>query len=322
MERTKILTCPNCGANITNTQNCEYCGSLLVRFVDKGIDISKTSYLDKSRLSGKLLKALKLALSMQKSTSWGVAADIYQRKQHNGLNYYKEIGCVLRSGKSAFTDGVSIPSETNTGLCIIFSNENFQEDELEKFKSLDCFPLFNERPCIDDCNIKLIEYYIDFGDDTEGATQILTDVFTVVYGASEDELECYVNSGYVNLETARQKLYDSVNWFTGNWDDFLQSEEKRKAWDAKYGKTKRRPKKTKEDQKKINRSRFYIASVLLVAALGLYMAFDKLDSLYYGPGGEEWMWTMRCICMILAGLCLLVAVLLYLSILGIDKDYV
>ena len=35
----KLLKCPNCGANATNHQNCEYCGSLLVRFVDKGISL-------------------------------------------------------------------------------------------------------------------------------------------------------------------------------------------------------------------------------------------------------------------------------------------
>ena len=35
-----VIKCPNCGASSTNHTNCEYCGSLLVRFVDKGIDLS------------------------------------------------------------------------------------------------------------------------------------------------------------------------------------------------------------------------------------------------------------------------------------------
>lgn len=31
MEGVKSYTCPNCGANTTNAEKCEYCGSLLVR---------------------------------------------------------------------------------------------------------------------------------------------------------------------------------------------------------------------------------------------------------------------------------------------------
>ena len=53
------LKCPNCGANATNNQNCEYCGSLLVRFVDKGIDLSNTSYLDDSLVFPGLKEKLK-----------------------------------------------------------------------------------------------------------------------------------------------------------------------------------------------------------------------------------------------------------------------
>ena len=42
----KTYTCPNCGAQITNTRNCEYCGSLLVRFAVHGIDVTKTEYMN------------------------------------------------------------------------------------------------------------------------------------------------------------------------------------------------------------------------------------------------------------------------------------
>lgn len=38
------FVCPNCGANTTNRQNCEYCGSLLVRFADKNIAIDENQY--------------------------------------------------------------------------------------------------------------------------------------------------------------------------------------------------------------------------------------------------------------------------------------
>ena len=308
MTDVKQLTCPNCGANITNTQNCEYCGSLLVRFVDKDIDISKTSYLDKSCLSEKLLKALKLDLSMQKSISGYeyVVVDIYQRKQYNDLNYYKYVGCVLQCGHAAFSDSVRIPSETSTGLCVIFVFDNYSNVELEKFKTLDCFPLFNERPCI--ChtdNEKVMEYFIDFGKDAEGAAQILTEITAKVYDVSEEELECYVHSGDGDdIEAARTKFNESANWFYGDWEEFKQNPDNFSAIDQFL------------NNRKKCRS---FANSLLVAAFVMFGGFKKLDSWYYSLG-EEWMWTMRCICLILAGLCLLVAILLYFRVFGVTEE--
>ena len=54
-----VIKCPNCGASSTNHTNCEYCGSLLVRFVDKGIDLSTTSYLTNDKVYAGLIDALK-----------------------------------------------------------------------------------------------------------------------------------------------------------------------------------------------------------------------------------------------------------------------
>ena len=61
----KSLVCPHCGANTTNMQNCEYCGSLLVRFVDKGIDISNTSYNNGDNIFPGLLTELRNNLTLQ-----------------------------------------------------------------------------------------------------------------------------------------------------------------------------------------------------------------------------------------------------------------
>lgn len=46
-ERVSSIVCPNCGANAQNHENCEFCGSLLVRFVNKGIDYDIEDYNDK-----------------------------------------------------------------------------------------------------------------------------------------------------------------------------------------------------------------------------------------------------------------------------------
>ena len=194
MNEGRFLTCPNCGANITNTQNCEYCGSLLVRFVDRGIDLAKTTYLDNSCVSNKLLKALQLCLQMQEQSQEDVVLDMYKGET------FIDVGCVLQSGKCAFSDGTLIPSNTNKGLCIIWSFGEKDKELLVKFQALDCFPLFTGRSCLINKSIwggadNLIEYYIDFGNDAEGAARIMSDVISKVYGASDNDIECNVNTG-------------------------------------------------------------------------------------------------------------------------------
>lgn len=206
MSEGKLLTCPNCGANITNTQNCEYCGSLLVRFVDKGIDLAKTSYLNNSFVSNKLLKNLQQALKMQQQADdQPVAIDIYQRKNF-GKEVCRNIGSVLRSGRACFDDGTSIPCDKTYGLCIIIGFYRWSNTAHERFKSLDCFPLFTQRDCFDSKDGKVTEYYIDFGEDADGAHHILADIFKNVYDVSEEELECYVNVGHNNIKAFRDRF--------------------------------------------------------------------------------------------------------------------
>ena len=45
MGNSKTIVCPNCGAVSSNLDNCEYCGSIMVRiasiFQEEGKDVSK-----------------------------------------------------------------------------------------------------------------------------------------------------------------------------------------------------------------------------------------------------------------------------------------
>ena len=77
------IVCPNCGANTTNHSNCEYCGSLLVRFVDAQIDVMQTPYADNTIVLPGLVEELRKNLAAQKSVinqseeqSW-VATDMF-----------------------------------------------------------------------------------------------------------------------------------------------------------------------------------------------------------------------------------------------------
>jgi hypothetical protein len=63
----ETITCPNCGASAKNHMNCEYCGSMLVRFVDKNIsvDLSLTSPNDAQSRHPRLVEELQINLKLQ-----------------------------------------------------------------------------------------------------------------------------------------------------------------------------------------------------------------------------------------------------------------
>lgn len=227
----RTLRCPNCGANATNHNNCEYCGSLLVRFVEKGIDLSKTSYVDNTGTFPGLIEALRMNLQMQNSEHDSVVTDIVGPRNGRKSDY---LACILRSGKASFMDGTEIPSNSNKGLCVAFTfafytdstgHKNYNktvEDNYRRFGALDCFPLFTEHSCTINSNQtsgygniseeqNVTEYFIDFGEDAEGAARLLSRIFQEVYGLTiENKIECYTNKG-IAIDNCRARLEKRFN---------------------------------------------------------------------------------------------------------------
>ena len=205
METNKTLVCPNCGANITNYRNCEYCGSLLVRFVDKGIDLQKTSYLDNTEVFDSLLNSLKLCLQMNEQSSEIIALDIYKSPA-------RPIGSVQINAPCVFADGTPIPNSASNSLSIILEfdlqEKKYSKVKLGMFKKLDCSPLFVEKVSyISYLGFKrqIIEFYIDFGYDAEGAARLLSDIIKKVYWIkSESDFNCFVNVGSDNIKRSRR----------------------------------------------------------------------------------------------------------------------
>lgn len=60
------IVCPNCGANSKNRHNCEYCGSMLIRFIDKDITIDDNIQGENARIIPGLVEAFKSNLLLQK----------------------------------------------------------------------------------------------------------------------------------------------------------------------------------------------------------------------------------------------------------------
>ena len=205
-----VIKCPNCGASSSNHTNCEYCGSLLVRFVDKGIDLSTTSYLTNDKVYAGLIDALKQNLERQELSDSAVETGIcykssptvkLSRKRHG-------VATVFRSGSTTWSDGDPIKlGDTNRGLVIKFSfdihaEENDISDERierqhQEFKSLGSFPLFTPHSGIymrpgSSSRFRSQEYAIDFGQDVEGAARLISEVLSKVYGIPEDAQLIYL----------------------------------------------------------------------------------------------------------------------------------
>lgn len=233
MAELKSYACPNCGANTTNAQNCDYCGSLLVRFVERNIDLSGTSYLNNDKVIPGLIKHLEQNLLYQKNSEEGVITDIYFDITNDS---YGSIS-VLSQGDTVWADDTSMCiSDQTDGLLVCFGfetyldsgyeNYNSEQNQLErKFKNLPSFDLFTPHRSYftdsDGDKRKSSEYAIYFGHDAEGAARIISEVIEKVYGLNLDDnsIEIFTNSGY-NVEKCRQ-AYDD-NFLGRSSEDFWE----------------------------------------------------------------------------------------------------
>ena len=214
----KTYVCPNCGANTTNAQNCEYCGSLLVRFVEKGIDLSHTSYLNNDAVFPGLVEELKRNLKLQEETPGvAVSTDLFKETE-TGFDSL----CIM-SGLM-WEDGIVSPQfkqGTKKRLCIIISfdpytdvslDKEFNDEvnaQLAKFRQLDSFPLFTAHNCTytDFAGQSRYgrEYAINFGEDAEGAVRLVSEILIKVKGWSPtDQYDMYTNIGVDNIDRARE----------------------------------------------------------------------------------------------------------------------
>ena len=85
------------------------------------------------------------------------------------------------------------------------------EYEHERFKTLDCFPIFMEHISFytdsDGNKMKAYQYFIDFGEDAEGAARLITKFWKEVYKIHFDaNIEYYTNAGNDNISKCRNEI--------------------------------------------------------------------------------------------------------------------
>lgn len=258
MPELKTYVCPNCGANTTNAQNCEYCGSLLVRFVEKGIDIKSMSYFNRNDwvLPG-LIENLQENLQLQKSNPSGtnVQTDIYGG----------DIAIHVFSPASktwTWSDGMEIDefSSTDEGLIITFTFFDYrtnlgirplpyrkklsiQDQYKQNFKNLELHSLFlqHESRMKEDLgwgaamNVTYTEYAIDFGQDAEGAARLISRILLKVYGISKNDKNILIttNAGDLNIEKGAE---ENLSVYTGIDKDYNNDMEKASEFYNNYNK--------------------------------------------------------------------------------------
>jgi len=229
MTEIKTVVCPNCGANTTNTENCEYCGSLLVRFADKGIDITNTTYLDNSAVLPGLIPELKKNLQLQKENPNIVVATDIAKELEDGSSLNFSIGSSTNGTK--WPDGaIWNPNPGKYGLIIVFGFDRYiddgheefnkkMDDLLNVFKGLTSFPLFVSHYCKGEDengrNRYFRHYAIDFGQDVEGAARLISEYWVKVRGLSlNDSFDIFTNVGKYVAEA--RKDWDEAHGFGGN----------------------------------------------------------------------------------------------------------
>lgn len=193
------IKCPNCGAPAKNHKNCEFCGSLLVRFANKGIDVSNTSYLNNDAVLPGLIKQLEKNLKLRQEKGGYVCTDIYieDERREGGTNNICSVissDCLVNKNHEYFFPNAEIPSLGVAFSFIIYNSEieseypEYKDERIqkEKFEQLNSFVLFesNVSRCEDDEGYDCIcyEYAIDFGQDAEGAARLISEIANKVYG--------------------------------------------------------------------------------------------------------------------------------------------
>lgn len=228
MAEIKTYVCPNCGANTTNTQNCEYCGSLLVRFVEKGIDVNKTSYTNNDNVFPYLIEALKQNIKLQDGMQ-PVVTDISWVDKTGPMFENRTISILSTSTGCAWGDGAPITSfERAKGLAIVFQIQFIEDNpyvqevnyensqKIKRFSLLDSFPLFMyhdfEYKDKNHNNIYCQEYAINFGEDIEGAARLVSEILAAVFRLTPSgKYDIETNVGSEEISASRDAWQQANN---------------------------------------------------------------------------------------------------------------
>lgn len=199
------IVCPNCGALTTNQLNCEYCGSLTVRFTADKAAIAKSYCSSESFIYPTLEKALEINSLLQLSHA-NVVTDIYFYDKDNkwGSIAVIKANVIGDNNKRYFPDEVdghlAIACSFDFRLKTSWCDEKKERERICKFESLPSLSLFTRQSYmmdegyydeetdqfVDTTEYRRQCFYIDFGCDYRGTAVIISEILTEVYGLQKD----------------------------------------------------------------------------------------------------------------------------------------
>lgn len=211
--QVKTVVCPNCGANTKNYHNCEYCGSLLVRYAAENKEVDKTVFGDTVPDIPGLKEELKKNISYQKIKKEGdVVVTTVTDSQGLMFQVIETANCNIGTMANNPFAG---QYERGVSLRVTFETRNedsdFAENErirLNWFKQQDFYFLFTQQ------NLPVgVYYYIDFGEDIDNATKLISSIMAVSNGKNGTysfdtkmiNPKSYVSDGGLIVDTTKRK---------------------------------------------------------------------------------------------------------------------
>jgi len=204
----EFVKCPNCGANCNqkNQKNCEYCGSLFIRFINSDIPLDEYFSNEQNfkgfifpRLEDELIKNI---LLQDKNDT--VVTDVGSGESILQVVSSEMIGVYLNSSTN----------EKGVAIQLTFPEEGSIHHE-GKFLALKESKLFAKYtfdgiPC----------YIIDFGKDAKGAAALTSKLLIEVYGITENTAldldtwaekqtnkNCFIATATYESNTAPEVIY-------------------------------------------------------------------------------------------------------------------
>lgn len=204
-----MVVCPNCGAKTTDHQNCEYCGSLFVRFGANKTDIARSYCSNEKFIYPTLEKALELNCKLQYSHE-EVVTDVYFGTRNDKDEVVWDTLAVIQSNRIGNNSELFFPNAVDGRLAICFCcnfkiGAEFNAEEkvrarMLKFESLSCNSLFKRKSFTQD-GYRIHVFYIDFGNDYKGAAAIVTEIMTGVYELPKDYMPLIVTNVESSVKT-------------------------------------------------------------------------------------------------------------------------
>jgi len=237
----KTIQCPSCGAAATNMKNCEFCGSLFVRYPDLNIS-SNNLISDKGQFNGFIFPGLKdqlqKNLSSQNELNFFVTEVVMENQVLIQVVASNRVGDLLK---------LETPSYPGLSVHMPFTpEENYR---YKKFIKLEESKLFTHSYSEE---LKCHDYIIDFGNDALGAAYLVSKILTEVDGVSTDTLLHYETKNFSSeslsgnkkgncfIATATMGSYDhpmvvELRGFRDNWILKKSWGDKFVNWYYKYG---------------------------------------------------------------------------------------